>query len=52
MSKLEEGKDKSKGGCPNPDDRGVKSYPMKHQAVGLENKNLRHLHATKPKKGK
>jgi hypothetical protein len=30
MTKKEEGKDKSRGGCPNPQDMGSKSYPVRH----------------------
>jgi hypothetical protein len=37
MTKLEEGKDKSKGGCPNPQDRGHKAFPLKHHPSGLQN---------------
>jgi hypothetical protein len=39
--RLKEGQDKSKGGCPNPQDRGHKSYPMRHQPAGLQNSDRR-----------
>ena len=49
MPKLEEGRDKSRGGCPNPDDRGTRSYPVKHHAEGLTNRDRHNPHASKDK---
>ena len=50
---LEEGQDKSKGGCPNPDDRGSKAYPVKHHPSGTQNTDRNNPHAPqKAHKGK
>jgi hypothetical protein len=37
--------------CPNPQDRGVKAFPMQHRPAGLQNADRAHLHK-KVSKGK
>jgi hypothetical protein len=39
--RLKEGQDKSKGGCPNPQDRGHKAFPLRHHPAGLQNTDRR-----------
>jgi hypothetical protein len=39
--RLKEGRDQTKSGCPNPQDRSHKSFPMRHRPEGLQNSGRR-----------
>jgi hypothetical protein len=52
MAKLEEGVSKKEAGCPNPQDKGTRSYPMKHVPVGTQSGGRNHPHEGKHKSHK